>query len=58
MGPTRTQGAGPPWRALGWCRPLGARQPPPFRLLIPPDAKTLDTRAIIHEKFQRRRRQP
>src|SRR6185369_6964235 len=29
-----------PWRALGWCGPLGALQPPPFRLLILPDAKT------------------
>ena len=38
--------------ALGWCRPLGGPQPPPFRLPIPPDAKTLNTRAIIHEKFQ------
>jgi len=46
----------PPWRALGWCGPHGCLQPPPFRLLIPPDAKTLSTRAIIHEKFQRRRR--
>jgi hypothetical protein len=33
-----------------------APQPSPFRLFIPPDAKTLNTRAIIHEKFQRRRR--
>ena len=40
----------------GVCGPLGALQPPPFRLLIPPDAKTLKKRAIIHEKFQRRRR--
>ena len=45
-----------PCGALGWCGPLGALQPPPFRLLIPPDAKTLRARAIIHEKFQRRRR--
>ena len=47
---------GPPWRALGWCGPLGGLQSPSFRLLIPPDAKTLDTRVIFHEKFQRRRR--
>src|SRR6188472_3937259 len=30
-------------RALGWCGPLGGPQPPPFRLLIPPDVKTLST---------------
>jgi hypothetical protein len=37
-------GRGPPFcRALGWCGPLGGPQPPPFRLLIPPDAKTLST---------------
>jgi len=30
-------------RALGQCGPLGGLQPPPFRLLIPPDAKTLST---------------
>ena len=36
--------AWPPFcRALGWCGPLGGPQPPPFRLLIPPDAKTLST---------------
>ena len=52
----------PPGRGQGWARaldafgPLGALQPLPFRLLIPPDAKTLDTRVIFHEKFQRRRR--
>src|SRR6185369_17120106 len=52
-------GRGSPWHALGACGPLGALQPPPFRLLIPPDAKTLDTRVIFHEKFQRCRcRQP
>ena len=45
-------------RAEGACGPLGALQPPPFRLLIPSDVKTLNTRAIIHEKFQRRRRLP
>ena len=45
-----------PCRAVGWCGTLVAPQPPPFRLFIPPDAKTLNTRAIIHEKFQRRRR--
>ena len=50
-------GHGPPFcRALGWCGPLGGPQPPPFRLLIPPDAKTLSTWANIHEKIQRRRR--
>ena len=49
----------PLWRAEGTCGPHGGRQPPPFRLFIPPDAKTLDTRAIIHEKFQRcRHHQP
>ena len=48
--------AGPPCRAVGWCGPHGRLQPPPFRLFIHPDAKTLNTRAIIHEKFQRRRR--
>ena len=50
--PHTPPGRGQGWaRALGACGPLGALQPPPFRLLIPPDAKTLDTRAIIHEKF-------
>ena len=54
---THTMGPrGPPCRAVGWCGALMAPQPPPFRLFISPDAKTLDTRAIIHEKFQRRRR--
>ena len=56
-GPHTHPGRGSPsCRALGWCGPLGGLQPPPFRLLIPPDAKTLDTRVIFHEKFQRRRR--
>ena len=45
-----------PLRTVGWCGALVAPQPPPFRLFILPGAKTLNTRAIIHEKFQRRRR--
>ena len=59
-GPHMPPGRGQGWaRALGACGPLEALQPPPFRLLIPPDAKTLSTRVIFHEKFQRcRRRQP
>ena len=41
-GPHTPLGRGPPpWRALGCCGPIGGRQPPPFRLLISPDAKTL-----------------
>ena len=55
--PHTPPGRGQGWaRALGACGPLGALQPSPFRLLIPPDAKTLNTRVIFHEKFQRRRR--
>ena len=46
----------PPCRAVGRCGAHVRLQPLPFRLFIPPDAKTLETRAIIHEKFQRRRR--
>ena len=57
--PHMARARAPLCRALGWCGPHGGRQPPPFRLLIPPDAKTLNIRAIIHEKFERRRcRQP
>ena len=57
--PHATRARPPLCRALVWCGPLGALQPPPFRLLIPPEKITLRARAIIHEKFQRcRRRQP
>ena len=46
-------------RAEGWCGPLGWPPTSPFRLFIPPVWKTLNTRVIFHEKFQRcRRRQP
>ena len=38
-GPHTHPGRGSSWHALGWCGPLGALQPPPFRLLIPPDKK-------------------
>ena len=31
----------PPRRALGWCGPHGSLQPPPFRLLIPPEKITI-----------------
>ena len=58
-GPRGTHTMGPrgsPCRAVGWCGALVAPQPPHFRLFILLDAKTLNTRAIIHEKLQRRRR--
>ena len=46
-------------RALGWCGPLGWPPTPPFRQFISPVWKTLNTRVIFHEKFQRRHhRQP
>ena len=41
---THTMGPrGPPCRAVGWCGALVAPQPPPFRLFILPDAKTLNS---------------
>ena len=43
-------------RTEGCSGPLGWPPTPPFRLFIHLHGKTLDTRAIIHEKFQRRRR--
>ena len=57
MGPTRGQGAakepGAPWVRVG---PTGVASRRPFAYLFPTDVKTLSTRAIINEKFQRRRR--
>jgi hypothetical protein len=34
-----------------WCGPLGRPPTSPFRLYIAPDAKTLNQKASIHEKF-------
>jgi hypothetical protein len=42
-GHTPPRARAPLCRALGWCGPLGGPQPPPFRLLIPPVAKTLSS---------------
>ena len=58
-GATRQPHHGATWapcHAVGWCGAHVRLQPPPFRLFIHLHGKTLDTRAIIHEKFQRRRR--
>ena len=52
-GPHTWPGRGAPFcRALGWCGPHGPLQPPPFRLLIPPDAKTLKESTISPEEFR------
>ena len=51
--------AWPPLPHRRWCGAHVALQSPPFHQFILPDVKTLNTQAIIHEKFQRcRRHQP
>ena len=46
-------------RATTWCGPLGAPPPSLFRLLKPPDGKTLSTRTLFQKTLRsRRRRQP
>ena len=39
-------------RVTTWCGPLGCPPISPFRLYIPPNAKTLKQSASIHEKFR------